>query len=179
MTPARVRNHWNREDGGASDRRNRFDRPQAGSYLFRWPNPTKSAPLKMSHSELTAAQCQILEKLPESVEIGRLDRLWIFEPQVNAARETGLFVISVRSGSRQGGEMRELVTVRYTLEQSGPQPRLDTQVMSEGWAPPGRIDRVMAGVLARIGDGAADPREEVLGPGEDWEALLLRLDPSG
>ena len=133
----------------------------------------------MANPELTAAQRQILETLPDRVDTERLDRLWIFDPQTSTARETGLFVLSLHSDTRLGGEMRELITVRYTLEQQGSQPRLDTHFLPEGWAPPDRIDRVIAGVLARSGETAADPREETLEPGDDWQTLLLRLDLSG
>jgi hypothetical protein len=132
----------------------------------------------MANSELTAAQREVLHRLRDSVDIERLDRLWIFDPQIGTSRETGLFVVSLHSGSRLGGEMRELITVRYTQELT-PNTALETFVMPEGWAPPDRIDRVMAGVLARGGDTAADPREEVLQPGDSWEGLLLRLDLTG
>lgn len=133
----------------------------------------------MANSELTAAQKQVLEKLPESIDVERLDRLWIFDPQVGNSRETGLFVASLHAESRMGAEMRELNTIRYTMESTGTKPRLDSQVLPEGWAPPDRIDRVIAGVLARIGDTAPDPRDEVFDPEESWEAFLGRLDPSG
>jgi hypothetical protein len=133
----------------------------------------------MANSELTAAQREILHRLAESVDTERLDRLWIFDPQIGSSRETGLFVVSLRSDSRLGGEMRELITIRYTLEQQSSRPGLETLVMPEGWAPPDRIDRVMAGVLARGGDAAADPREEILEAGDSWDGLLLRLDLTG
>lgn len=133
----------------------------------------------MASSELTAAQREILRHLPDSLDTDRLDRIWIFDPHIGNSRESGLFVVSLFSESRLGGEMRELITVRYTIDPQASPPSFEKAVLPEGWAPPDRIERVMAGVLARSGDAAGDPREEALEPGETWETLIFRLDPSG
>src|SRR5690606_10856912 len=145
------------------------------SRLSRKPlssNPTRT----MASSGLTDAQREILRKLPDSVETARLDRIWIFDPHIVGPRESGLFVVSLVSESRLGGEMRELITSRCTFDQQGSAPVFETVVLPEGWAPPDRLDRIIAGVLSRSGDQAGDPREETLEPGEEWDALLCRLD---
>lgn len=133
----------------------------------------------MASSGFTAAQSEILRQLHTIIETARLDRIWIFEPHVAGSRESGLFVTSLFSASRRGGEMRELVTVRYSLEQQGARTLLEKVATPEGWAPPDRIERVMAGVLMRSGEQAGTPREETIPPDESWEDLLQRLAPPG
>ena len=133
----------------------------------------------MASAELTSAQREILRQLHTIIETDRLERIWLFAPHIGTARESGLFVLSLYSDSRMGGEMRELLTLRYTVQQQGSKPVLERSILSEGWAPPNRIERVMVGVLARAGNDAGNAREEVIGDGERWEDLLYRIDPPG
>lgn len=133
----------------------------------------------MASSELTPAQREILRQVGDLFDTDRLDRIWIFDPHLGNTRESGILVFSLFSDSKMGGEMRELITIRYSLDHHGSEPTLEKTVMPEGWAPPDRIDSVITGVLARSGDAEGDPREEVVDAGDGWEGLLFRLDLSG
>jgi hypothetical protein len=68
------------------------------------------------------------------------------------------------------------VTVGYVAELARAGWQITPTVTEEGWAAADRLDRVIAGVLARSGEGAGDPAEEQFDGGPaDWEALVQRL----
>ena len=81
--------------------------------------------------------------------------------EINAGRRSGLVCPSCKKGQLQ-------------IEESTAQ---------EGWAPPERLDRVIAGVLARGGEETGEPFEaHIDGREERWTGMLeelgVLLDPA-
>jgi hypothetical protein len=130
----------------------------------------------MAPSPLTAAQRLLLQSLQQWVPVARIDRLWIFPPHIGKRVETGLVVVSALADERAGDDMRELVTVGYSAEQLQDKLQMIPTVAHEGWASSDRLDRVIAGVLNRSGDAAAEPVEEHIEVSPSgWPGFLERI----
>jgi hypothetical protein len=134
----------------------------------------------MSETDLTPSQQAILRRLPETFPPDRIDRLWIFPPHVAAGRESGFVVISLLESEPDDPERamthRTLFTYRYETHPVKGGTRRDERVTEEGSAPVERIDRVIAGVLARSAANAVEPIAEALGGDESrWSAFLDRF----
>ncbi|MDR0786489.1 MAG: hypothetical protein LBG44_01245 [Gemmatimonadota bacterium] len=130
----------------------------------------------MAPAELTAAQKTILQKLAARFDPLGIDRLWLFPPRVVAGRESGLVVLSVCDGAREAGGQRTLFTCRYEAIPVRGGMRTEERVAEEGSAPVERIERVIAGVLARSGADEAEPTLEVIeGDTERWALFLEKL----
>lgn len=128
----------------------------------------------MIQDELTVSQKETLRGLPERFPPERIDCLWLFSPHVVKARESGFIVITLFSET-EPGRHRTLLTVRYESEPIKGRMRREERVTEEGSAPPDRIERVIAGVMARTGADAADPiLEEIRGDPARWDDLLGR-----
>lgn len=132
------------------------------------------AALLMSTTELTFSQRAILEKLPERFAPERIDHVWIFPPHFVGGRESGLVVLSLLAETDgESADYRTLVTCRYEAERVKGRDRYEERVTEEGSAPPTRIERVIAGVLARSGADAAEPiTEQIGGDPARWTTFL-------
>jgi hypothetical protein len=129
---------------------------------------------------LSPSQREMLSRLPASVPIEEIDRLWLFEPQVGKTRETGLLVLSLLPQEPLFSQQRRLLTLRYSAETLRGKLHREEVLSEEGRAPSERIERVIAGVLARTGEAAGEPFSEVIsGSGERWLQVLQRLGVSG
>jgi hypothetical protein len=130
----------------------------------------------MTERELTPSQAEILRGLADRFAPERIDRLWVFPPHVVRSREMGLFVLSLHPDDEESSEQKVLVTLRYQIDQSLGKTRREERVDEEGRAPPERIDRVIAGVLARSGMDADEPIvEDIEREPDRWAAFLDRL----
>jgi hypothetical protein len=134
------------------------------------------------HVNLTATQRDLLLSLPDRLPLSRVDRLWVFAPHHGRSRESGLLVASLLPHPGGDPAQRTLVTLRYRAEQVKGRLHREDSISEEGSAPAERIERVIAGVLARSGEQSADPLVETIGGSEErWatflEGLALRLDP--
>lgn len=129
----------------------------------------------MIQAELTPAQKETLRRLPERFPPERMDRVWIFSPQVVNARESGFLIVTLIPGSEPVSH-RTLLTVRYETETIRGRIHREERVTEEGSAPPDRIERVIAGVLVRSGDDAPEPAvAEIGGEPARWFALLEQV----
>ena len=125
---------------------------------------------------LSAAQAELLRRLPGRIAVEQIERLWIFPPHHGKTRETGLMVISSRGADSGDKDTYALTTVRYTAEPVKARLHFEESYSEEGWAPAERIDRVIAGVLARSGEEVSEPLEVVIGgSAERWQELLERF----
>jgi hypothetical protein len=130
----------------------------------------------LNEFQLTSAQREILFEIPTRFPLSELDRVWIFAAHVGKLRETGLFVVSLLPAAEQETSHRTLHTVRYRVDGSQGKVQRVTDIAEEGRAPPERIDRVIAGVLARSGDEAGEPLLiAVEGEEAEWERGLAAL----
>lgn len=130
----------------------------------------------MPINELSAAQAELLRRLTGRIAVEQIERLWIFPPHQGKIRETGLFVISTKAEDSGAKDTHALTTVRYTAESVKARLQVEESYSEEGWAPAERIDRVIAGVLARSGDEVSEPLEaEIGGSAERWQELLERF----
>ncbi len=133
----------------------------------------------MIQAELTLAQKVTVQGLPGRFPPERIDCLWLFPPHVVKARESGFIVITLLPET-EPSHHRTLLTVRYESEPIKGRVRREERVSEEGSAPPDRIERVIAGVMARSGADAGEPiLEEIRGDPTRWEEFLGRagLDP--
>lgn len=130
----------------------------------------------MPINALSAAQAELLRRLTSRIAIEQIERLWIFPPHQGKIRETGLVVISTKAEETDARDIHALTTVRYVAEPIKARLQVDESYSEEGWAPADRIDRVIAGVLARSGDEVSEPLEvEIAGSSERWQELLERF----
>jgi hypothetical protein len=106
---------------------------------------------------LSAAQRQVLASIPHRLGVERIDRIWIFPPHPARTRETGLLAISLLPPPQHDTSHRTLLTVRYEADPAGGRAIRVADPTEEGSAPPDRINRVIAGVLARSSDPTGDP----------------------
>jgi hypothetical protein len=133
-------------------------------------------PVDAPEFDLTPAQRELVRGLPTAFAIDRIDHIWIFPPFTNRKRETGFIVLSLLSPTEGREDNREVVTIRYEAGLSGGRTGYQQRVTEEGWAPAERIDRVIAGVLARSGSTSAEPISEQIGADQsNWEGFLERL----
>jgi len=125
---------------------------------------------------LTVSQREVLLGLPSRVPVERIDRLWLFQPQHGREGESGLIVLSLLPEEPLFSPQRRLLTLRYRAEPARGRLRREETLAEEGRAPPERIERVIAGVLARIGETAGEPVAEAIeGSPALWAAFLQRL----
>lgn len=114
---------------------------------------------------------RLLDRMAGRVGAERMDRIWVFPPLVRERREWGLVAMSCRT---EDPEVRELITGRYLAELTGQGIVFESEVATEGRAPPDRLPRIMDGVVRRSKLELEVPREaEVGGDPERLQALLL------
>lgn len=109
--------------------------------------------------------------------VDSIDRVWIFPPRDLGDRESGLLVLSLFDIDP---DRRTILTLRYSASGAA-EPRIDA-VAEQGTAPADRVQRVIDGVLRRLGDEGEDPVAGAIGGDrERWSDFLGSLgavDPS-
>lgn len=106
----------------------------------------------------------------------RIDRVWVFPARGAGEKETGLAVLAVYPEGEAGSERRVVWTLSYEAEQlqGGRTGRADV-LTEQAVAPTGRVERVIEGVLRRLGSEAEEPRLfEVEGDPARWADLLAQ-----
>jgi hypothetical protein len=104
----------------------------------------------------------------------RIDRVWLFPPRQTGDRETGLAVLASWPEGDPASDRRGVWTLEYQVEQlkGGKSQRTDS-LTEQAVAPAGRVERVIDGVLRRLGTETETPRmEEVGGSPARWASLL-------
>jgi hypothetical protein len=104
----------------------------------------------------------------------RIDRVWLFPARQTGERETGLAVLASYPEGDPASDRREVWTLEYQLEQlkGGRSQRTDS-LAEQAVAPAARVERVIEGVLRRLGTEAETPRLEEVGGSPGRWALLL------
>jgi hypothetical protein len=105
----------------------------------------------------------------------RVDRVWLFPARQTGERETGLAVLSVYPPDADGSpERRGVWTLGYEAEQlrGGKTRRVDS-LAEQAVVPAGRVERVIEGVLRRLGTETEIPvLRGVEGDPLRWAELL-------
>jgi hypothetical protein len=133
------------------------------------PQPEKSNP------NLAAALSAALERVP----LEQVDQVWIFPPHSHGAKESGLAVLAVFAAATDDPR-RTLFTVRYEAESvKGVVQRADL-VQEEGTVPRDRLDRLVDGIVRRLGGGLETPDiRDIGGVPEQWALLVGELGGAG
>lgn len=125
----------------------------------------------------SAALHRLLTELATRIEVETVDRVWLFPPRHVAARETGLAVLTLRPADEPRGP-RRVMTLRYEIRGAGAAAAHSHELAEQGTAPAASVQRVIDGVLHRLGDEAQDPAvHEVDGDPARWAELLDSLAP--
>ncbi len=104
----------------------------------------------------------------------RIDRVWLFPARQTGDRETGLAVLASWPEGEPASDRRGVWTLEYQVEQlkGGKSQRADS-LTEQAVVPAGRVERVIDGVLRRLGTETEVPRmEEVGGDRAKWAELL-------
>lgn len=130
----------------------------------------------MTAPTATPALVRLLSEIAAQVPGERVDRLWMFPPRTMGEVETGLVVLSLRSGEAGEVDQREVVTARYEVRSGKGAPAPANEVLSRGWAPVDRVPGMIAGVLRRLGGVEEEPREVVIdGDVESWNRFVAEV----
>lgn len=128
-------------------------------------------------AHLAAALAAAAERIaPE-----RVDEVWTFPPRAAGEKESGLAVLAVFPDERERPDRRALFTLRYEAEPernpkgkpTGRMLRTD-QLEEQGVAPADRLDRIVDGVVRRMGSAGDAPRVHPIGGDAACWAELLR-----
>lgn len=130
-----------------------------------------------SDAHLGAALAAAAERIPPAT----VDEVWLFPPRPSGEKESGLAVLSVLPGEGERPDRRGLFTLRYDAEPertpkgkpTGRMLRADT-LEEQGVAPADRLDRIVDGVVRRLGGAGDAPRVRQVGGDEARWAELLR-----
>lgn len=131
----------------------------------------------MTAAATSDALRQLLAGLPERVPVESIDRVWLFPVRPIGDHESGLVVLAIRPPADPGGP-RRVLTLRYRIGGVGkPAPGVN-ELTEQGTAPAESVQRVIEGVLRRLGDDAQDPAvHEIGGDPARWTDLLASLAP--
>lgn len=114
-----------------------------------------------------------LRALASPLNPGRVEQVWIFPPRRAGPRETGLVVLVAYN--RESRDRRDVVTLHYEAEPGNRQfTRRDT-LSIEGSMPEARVERLITGILRRLGEAAEPRRVQIGGDPARWEELLQDL----
>lgn len=114
----------------------------------------------------------------------RIDRVWLFAPRQTGERETGLAVLAAYERGDTASGRRGVWTLGYEAEQAaGGKSRRTDALTEQAVVPAERVDRVIEGVLRRLGAETEVPAvHAVEGDPRRWAALLteggVELDAS-
>lgn len=98
----------------------------------------------------------------------RIDAIWLFDPQRNGERESGLAVLSLFTAGK--ADRRRVCVLRYQLEAAG--DVRSEEWVEEGTVPSGRVERIIAGVVRRLHDALPPARVDIAGDPQRWHQLL-------
>ena len=106
-----------------------------------------------------------------------MDQVWTFPPRIAGTRESGLAVLALFAEPDARGPRRVLLTLRYDAESlRGGKTRRTDALVEEGTVPAERLDRIVDGMVRRLGGGTETPEvHEVGGDAERWNRLLARV----
>lgn len=123
----------------------------------------------------TEALRELLARLADRIPPGQIDRLWLFPIRTVGSRESGLVVVSTLSPTDAGGP-RRVLTVRYEIRRTREGVTAAETLAEQGTAPAEHVDRVIAGVIRRLGDDAGQPvPHHIAGDPDRWSELILSL----
>lgn len=119
---------------------------------------------------LAAALAAAGERLPPE----RVDQVWLFPARQTGEKETGLAVLAAFPEDGGPAERRVVWTLRYEAEQlKGGKSRRTDVLLEQAVAPAGRVERVIEGVLRRLGSEAETPElRSIGGDPARWAELL-------
>jgi hypothetical protein len=136
--------------------------------------PAASQP-ERSNPNLAAALAAAVERLP----VDQVDQVWTFPAHARGPRESGLAVLALFAAGAHD-ERRTLYTVRYDAESVKGEVRRADVVQEEGTVPRDRLDRLVDGIVRRLGGGMETPEIHDLGGApERWAGLMAELGGSG
>jgi hypothetical protein len=125
--------------------------------------------------ELSPHLAAALAAAAGTVAPGRIDRIWLFPARQTGEKETGLAVLASWPEGEPASDRRGVWTLEYQVEQlkGGKSQRTDS-LTEQAVVPAGRVERVIDGVLRRLGTETETPRmEEVGGDRAKWAELLV------
>jgi hypothetical protein len=104
----------------------------------------------------------------------RIDRVWTFPARQAGEKETGLAVLATYRDGDAASERRAVWTLGYEAEAlKGGKSRRTDALTEQATAPAARVERVIEGVLRRLGTEAEVPRVyPVEGSPARWAELL-------
>ncbi|MBV9773611.1 MAG: hypothetical protein JO040_06650 [Gemmatimonadetes bacterium] len=123
---------------------------------------------------LAAALAAVGDRLPPE----RIDQVWLFPARQTGDRETGLAVLAAFPDDGGSPERRAVWTLGYEAEQlkGGKSRRVDA-LLEQAVAPAGRVERVIEGVLRRLGSDTEVPElRSIGGDPSRWAELLAEGD---
>jgi hypothetical protein len=123
----------------------------------------------------------LLERITERVARERIDGLWIFPARMAAGAESTVIVVAAFDA--EDPERRTIATAhfRVTRDKRG-KATVGFTMQEHGSAPVGATQRVVDGVLRRLGDevGREAPRYvELGGDAQAWQALISEVGGNG
>jgi hypothetical protein len=113
-----------------------------------------------AESPVPDAVGRLLGLLEKRLDLGSVDKIWIFPPLIKGRRQLGLVAVSSFSDDPVS---RNLVTARYEAELTGRGVVFDSEFLSEGTAPADRLPQIMDGVVRRSDLQLGVPREVRIG----------------
>ncbi|MDB4947732.1 MAG: hypothetical protein JWM27_381 [Gemmatimonadetes bacterium] len=134
---------------------------------------------------LSAALAAVVERIPPE----RVDQVWLFPPRSVGEKESGLAVLALLPAEAEAGpdadagaspkadavsDRREVWTLQYDAERlkGGKTKRADT-LLEQATVPSGLLERIIDGVVRRLGGDADAPDvHEVGGDAARWADLL-------
>ncbi|MGI9181585.1 MAG: hypothetical protein ACR2H9_13910 [Longimicrobiaceae bacterium] len=121
---------------------------------------------------MSAMLARLLAALASRIPPQSVDRVWIFPPRQLRGSESGLALLALYDQLPEATGHRRLVTLRYEAAPGGEEPT-EQELVEQGIAPAERIDRVVAGVLRRLGDAHEAPTAvRIEGDPARWEQML-------
>jgi hypothetical protein len=113
-----------------------------------------------ANPHLAAALAAAAEQTPPE----QVDQVWVFPPRAVGAKESGLAVLALFAEPDERGPRRTLHTLRYEAEQlkAGRTRRTDSR-QEEGTVPADRLDRIVDGMVRRLGGGMETPEVRDVG----------------
>lgn len=117
----------------------------------------------------------LLQRMEAQLPADALDALWIFPTRRTSSVESTVVVVACREPD---AERRRVYTAHFTVtrDKKG-KPAVLENLQEHATAPADALSRVVAGVVRRLGDEAAQPpRHEVIeGDPERFDALIREL----
>jgi hypothetical protein len=116
-----------------------------------------------------------LAALGDAAPTERVDLVYVFPARPHGTeKESGLAVLALRAGDDDG--RREVWTLQYEAERQkgGRIARTDT-LLAQGEVPADRVERIIDGVVRRLGGAGAPDVREVRGDPMAWAELLAEL----